>query len=235
MFLRSGAAGREALRRVWDVTRAAITAAAEPYGVPCGWGRVFWLHVPHEAGGLLVSDAGASLLSTEEIACSAGLQRWNILHVANVATAFVVGLRGASHGPLNVGSGAALAVRDVLETVGELTGRPELIRFDARRVAPDAPPKFAANAALLSDQLGILSRHGLRDGLVDAVAWWRTQQARTRWRPPFPGRRHGILDAHRAEPTSSPPQSCQHDMQLTLDRFAKKQVRSISVGSLDPC
>ncbi len=162
--------------RVKDATRAAVLAAGDEFGIPCGWGRIFWLYGPHEVAGRLVSDTASALLRNEEVACSEGLQRRDFLHVADVAAAFVAGLRSGWHGPLNIGSGTAVAVRDVLEAIGDLTGRPELIRFGARPISPNEPRELVADAGLLRDRLGVSPCHGLRDGLAETIAWWKAQQ-----------------------------------------------------------
>lgn len=161
--------------RVKDATRAAVVAAADEFGIPCGWGRVFWLYGPHEAAGRLISDASACLLRGEEIACSEGQQRRDFLHVEDVAAAFVAGVLNGWSGPLNIGSGQAVAVRDVLEAIGKLTDRCELIRFGARPTTPGEPPELAADTALLRNRLGFLPQYTLDDGLAATVAWWRAR------------------------------------------------------------
>ena len=74
-------------------------------------------------------------------------------------------------GPVNIGSGKAVALRDVLMTIGELTGRPELLRFGQRTSSGEAPAFWANNQKLR--HCGWEARYELADGLAQTVEWWR--------------------------------------------------------------
>lgn len=161
--------------KIKNATHVAVAAAAEEFGIACGWARVFWLYGPHEKGGRLVSDAMVALLRGEEFGCSEGLQRRDFSHVADVANAFVAGLRSQWNGPLNIGSGEAIAVRDVLGSIGTMIGRPDLINFGARRTPPDEPPELVADTHLLRNELGVVPRYSLSEGLAETASWWRSQ------------------------------------------------------------
>jgi nucleoside-diphosphate-sugar epimerase len=65
----------------------------------------------------------------------------------------------------------------VVEIVADLIGRPDLVRFGVRPMAPDEPSELVADVGLLRDEIGWKPRLGLRQGLADAVAWWRNRNA----------------------------------------------------------
>ena len=55
----------------------------------------------------------------------------------DVAEAFVALLDGNVRGPVNIGSGNGVAVREVIELAGAAVGRPDLIRFGAVETRSD--------------------------------------------------------------------------------------------------
>ena len=76
---------------------------------------------------------------------------------------------------MNIGSGQPVALREVLQNIGELTGRPELLRFGQRSSAGEAPAFWANNQKLLQ-QCGWSQRYDLRRGLQQTVDWWRLKK-----------------------------------------------------------
>jgi len=140
-------------------------------GLSSAWGRVFFLYGPQEHPSRVVAYVTQSLLEGKEALCSDGTQMRDFLHVEDVASAFVSMLGSDVDGPVNIGSGKAVALRDVLMTIGELTGRPELLRFGARGSAGEAPAFWANNQKLL--QSGWSPRYNLTRGLAETVEWWR--------------------------------------------------------------
>jgi len=100
------------------------------------------------------------------------------VHVADLADAHVVAARRLAAGdtlePIyNLGSGSGSSVREIMDTVGEVTGidfTPEI----APRRAGD-PDRIVASGDLAARDLGWAMRHDLRD-MVDS-AWRARQQA----------------------------------------------------------
>ena len=77
-------------------------------------------------------------------------------------------------GPVNIGSGRPVTVREVAETIGEICGRPELLGFGDMPSRPADPPFICADTTKLRS-LGHEPRFVLHDGLSDAVDWWRAR------------------------------------------------------------
>ena len=156
-----------------------LEAFAAEVGVGHAWGRVFFLHGPHEHPDRLVSSVVRSLLAGETAACSAGTQERDFLHVADVAGAFAALVESDVQGPVNVASGEVRTVRDIVVEIGEQIGRPELVALGARPMSPRDPPLVVADIARLRDEVGFRPRFDWRDGLRDTIAWWRSHQATT--------------------------------------------------------
>jgi nucleoside-diphosphate-sugar epimerase len=154
-----------------------LQAAGPAVGVPFAWGRVFLLYGPHEHPARLVPDVMRSLLLGQEARCTEGTQQRDFMHVDDVAGAFVAALDSEHVGAFNIATGRCVPLREVVEGIGALAGRPDLLRLGARPMPQGEPPRLAASTALLTDRIGFTPRHSLESGLADTFGWWRGQIA----------------------------------------------------------
>ena len=150
--------------------RRVLQAYAAEAGLSLGWGRLFYLYGPGETPGRLVGDAARALLQGARLATSEGRQRRDFLHIADAGGAFAALLDSAVEGPVNIGSGEAVPVRELLQTVGALTGRTDLIDFGARPLSPTEPACIEADIRRLAEEVGFAPRYGLARGLAETVA-----------------------------------------------------------------
>jgi len=158
---------KDALRRV--IERFAATA-----GLSAAWGRVFFPYGPGEAPERLVASVARSLLAGRPALCSAGTQVRDFIHVRDVAGALVALLhREDVTGAVNVGTGRPVVLADVIQRVGAITGRPDLIRLGARPKPATEPAVLCAGTRRLSGEVGWRPRADLDAGLAETVAWWR--------------------------------------------------------------
>ena len=141
-------------------------------GLSSAWGRIFFLYGPHEHPSRLVAYVVRSLLKAEQAHCSEGKQILDFLHVEDAAAAFVSLLESKVQGPLNIGSGRPVAVRDVLQEIGRQLGRAELIRFGARGASMETDA-FWANTRRLVTEVGWAPRYTLASGIEQTIGWWR--------------------------------------------------------------
>jgi nucleoside-diphosphate-sugar epimerase len=156
-----------------NATRAVLQAAAGELGIELAWGRVFFLYGPGEAPGRLVASVIRALLAGERAPTSDGRQVRDFLHVADVAGAFAALLDSPVTGPVNIGSGDARPLLDVITAIGAATGRPDLL--DVGALAPRAgdPEELVADIARLRDEVGFVPAIGLDEGIERTVDWWR--------------------------------------------------------------
>ena len=150
-----------------DGTRRILEAYAGESGLSLAWGRLFFLYGPGEKAGRLVSDAIRALRAGERFGTSPGHQLRDFSHVADAAGAFAALVDSAVTGPVNIGSGTAVPVRAILERIGRLTGRGDLIDFGARQLAVGEPASIAADVTRLHDAVGFHPRYDLDTGLRD--------------------------------------------------------------------
>ncbi len=149
---------------------------AAELGLSLAWGRVFFLYGPGEPPGRLVSDVARGLLSGARVPTTSGRQRRDFMHVADVAGALAALLDSDVEGAVNIATGDAVEVRDIVAAIeaeagagsvgaGELPdreGEPLVIAGDPRR---------------LREEVGFLPALGLAAGIRETVAWHRAQPA----------------------------------------------------------
>jgi dTDP-6-deoxy-L-talose 4-dehydrogenase (NAD+) len=143
-------------------------ALAVAGGVELAWARIFHLHGPGEDPARLIPWVAAELRSGRTVDLTDGTQVRDHLHVADVASGLVALLAPGASGVFNVCSGEAVRLRDVLEIVGDIVGRRDLLRFGARPHRAEEVMFLAGTSARLRS-LGWRPRFTLFEGLKDAV------------------------------------------------------------------
>lgn len=150
-----------------------VAAAAKPLNLSYAWGHIFFPYGEYEKRGRLLSDVIANLLQGEPALCSEGLQKRDFIYVRDAAAAFVALLNSNVEGAVNIASGTARPVREVVSIAARIIGRPDLVRFGARPLAPNDPPRLAAATDRLHREVGFQPRYDLESGLAATVDWWR--------------------------------------------------------------
>ena len=111
----------------WVVRDLAAVAGAE-----LSWGRIFHIHGPGEDQRRLVPWVARELRAGRTVELTDGTQVRDHLHVADVAAGLTTLLAPGAAGIYNVCSGQPVTLRQVLDRVGEIIGRRDLLRFGAR-------------------------------------------------------------------------------------------------------
>jgi nucleoside-diphosphate-sugar epimerase len=142
-------------------------------GLSFGWGRIFFVYGPHEHPARLVPAVSRALLQGRPAPCSLGEQERDFVYSEDVADAFVHILDSDVQAAVNIGSGQPVAVKDVVSTIGSLTGRTELIRFGELLNRPGDPPLLFADTRRMEQEVGWSPGVPLETGLERTVDWWR--------------------------------------------------------------
>ena len=137
--------------------------------------RIFSVYGPWEDPRRLVPFVISKLLAGEPCDLTRGEQIRDYSHVEDAAGALWAIASSSVVGPVNVGSSQPVSVASVAERLGELLGRPELLRFGARPSPPGDPPFLVANTERLRHEVGFVPGHDLQSGLAHTVDWWRSQ------------------------------------------------------------
>jgi nucleoside-diphosphate-sugar epimerase len=142
------------------------------------WGRVFFLYGPHEHPQRLVSSIILSMLRGEPAKSSHGRQIRDYMHVQDVADGLVAVLDSELRGTVNVSSGRATQIRDIVLTLGSLLGRPELVQLGALPARANDAPMVVGDTAKIMAELGWQPKFELDTGLGHTIDWWKAQAAR---------------------------------------------------------
>lgn len=146
-------------------------------GVSGAWGRMFFLYGPRENPRRLVPSVVLSLLAGQPALSSHGRQIRDYMDVRDAAEGMVALMDSSALGAYNIASGQAPTIAAIVSTLGDITGRGDLLRLGALPArANDAPLVVGDPAAALHD-FGWQARIALRDGLRDTVQWWETHRS----------------------------------------------------------
>ncbi|WP_347313528.1 NAD-dependent epimerase/dehydratase family protein [Defluviimonas sp. SAOS-178_SWC] len=146
-------------------TSMAALAGAGVMGVSLAWARPFFCYGPGEPKGRLFGDLIKGLAAGETVDCTDGLQRRDFLHAADIAEALVLLLAGEVEGAVNIGSGHAVPVKDMIEKIARDMGREDLIRFGARPRPENDPALIEADVTRLSRDVGFRPRFDMETGI----------------------------------------------------------------------
>lgn len=138
------------------------------------WVRFFYQYGPWEDPRRLVPSVIRAVLRGEPADVSPGLQRRDFLHVEDVAAAVCSVAEGRIEGCVNIGSGEAPTVGEIVGKIGALGGRPELIRLGAVPYYAGEPMLIVADNAKLRST-GWAPGFDLDRGLRQAFEWWRRE------------------------------------------------------------
>jgi UDP-glucuronate decarboxylase len=134
------------------------------------WARLFYLYGPHEDPRRLVPAVTLALLEGRRAAITPGEQLRDFLHVDDVARALVAVAASEVTGPINIGSGQGVAVRDLVGAIGRIVGRPELVDVGAIPYAEGDPMVVVADPTRLARECGWSPSISLERGLEETVA-----------------------------------------------------------------
>ena len=149
-----------------------LGSLAEQAGLSLGWGRVFFLYGPNEHPQRLVSSVILSLLKGEPAKCSHGRQIRDYMHVQDVADGLVALLDSDVRGAVNVSSGQASTIREVVLTAGRLLDRVDLVKLGAIPARANDSPLVVGDNARLVSEVGWQQKLDLEAGLKQTIEWW---------------------------------------------------------------
>jgi nucleoside-diphosphate-sugar epimerase len=152
-----------------------VQARAAAAGLSSAHARLFFSYGPHEQPQRLVPMIIRALLAGEPAQLTAGTQVRDFLDVRDVGRCLALLLASDLEGPINIASGTGTSVARIGALLGDMLGRPDLIRLGARPLPREEPPAIVADISRLITELRAGPEIGLEHGLSDAVAWWRAQ------------------------------------------------------------
>ena len=143
------------------------------YKLSLCWGRIFFVYGPYEHPVRLIPSVINSLLSKKVAECTHGEQYRDLLYVEDVASGFVALLCTEVTGIVNIGSGESSMLKNIIETIGEKVGYPELIRLGSIPSRLGDPIRLVADINKLRKEVGWSPKFSLDVGLDKTIQWWK--------------------------------------------------------------
>jgi len=153
-----------------------VQSFASQNALGAAWGRVFFLYGPNEHPQRLVSSVILSLLKGEPAKCSHGRQIRDYMHVQDVADGLVGLLDSEVTGAVNVSSGQATTLREIVLTIGRILDLPELIQLGAIPARANDTPLVVGENLRLLNEVGWKQQFDLEAGLRQTIEWWRAHK-----------------------------------------------------------
>lgn len=142
-------------------------------GIDFAWVRFFYQYGPYEDPRRLMPVV-INLLRRGEVAkLVPGDRIRDYLHIEDVASAVCAVAQSKLTGAVNIGSGVRMTVRDIALKIGELLGRPDLIKLAALPWSPTEPMHLLADNTKLREGTNWKPRYDLEDGLRQTIEWWK--------------------------------------------------------------
>lgn len=152
---------------------AELEALAAELGFSFASGRIFFPFGGNESPNRLVPSVIRALLQDKEAKTSHGEQLRDFLYVEDTAEAFAALLDSEVRGPVNIGSGKAVKIKDLVTAIGEITGKSELLRIGALAAPGGEPEAIVANADRLRVEVNFEGKTDLTAGLIKTIDWWK--------------------------------------------------------------
>jgi nucleoside-diphosphate-sugar epimerase len=146
-----------------------MQSAQQRLALSFAWGRIFFPYGPRDQAGKLLSAVIDGVSAGQTVACSEGLQIRSFIYVEDVARAFVELLESDVTGAVNIATGEASSVRDMVAHAAALSGDASLVQFGARPMQKGEPPLLRATTRRLFEEVGFQPRFTLKDGVARTV------------------------------------------------------------------
>ena len=116
----------------------------------------------------------AALAGQPPVVNGSGSDEHDYVHVADIADAAVLALRGRADGTYNVGTGIGTRTIDLCHLVLRLAGASVAPLFRATAAVRE-PTRLVCATDHAAAELGFTPRRGLRDGITEEIGWFRAE------------------------------------------------------------
>jgi len=149
-----------------------LSAYAVQENISCTWGRVFSIYGPEEDNRRLVSSVVNGILRSKDVKCSNGSLVRDYLHVNDVSAAFIALLNSDVNGPVNIGSGTGVALRDLVEKIERKINNYGHLIVSDNAINTTEPPVMIADTNRIKST-GWTPKYDIESGLDDTINWFK--------------------------------------------------------------
>ncbi|MDQ6707129.1 MAG: NAD(P)-dependent oxidoreductase [Acidobacteriota bacterium] len=155
-----------------------LAQLARQSGMEFAWLRLFYQYGPFEDPRRIVPYVIHTLLKDQPALLSSGEQNRDFLHVEDVASVIWTAATSNIVGNVNVGSGSPITIAALATQIGNIMGKPDLIRLGAKAKTPYDPPFIVANTMRLRE-IGWQPKFDVESGLTHSIEWVRQRLTAT--------------------------------------------------------
>jgi nucleoside-diphosphate-sugar epimerase len=139
-------------------------------GVSFAWLRLFSVYGPGDNANWLIPSAAASLVRGEAPQCTAGTQKWDYLHIDDIAEgALAAALTEGATGVFNLSSGNPVAVRTIVEMLRDVAAPGLELAFGEIPFGPDQIMHLEGDNRRLRAATGWSPKISIGEGLRQVV------------------------------------------------------------------
>ena len=139
-------------------------------GLDFAWLRLFSVYGPGDNPNWLIPSAAASLVRSSAPKCTPGTQKWDYLHIDDVASGtLAAAVTDAAMGVFNLSSGAPVAVRSIVERLRDLAAPGLNLRFGEIPFGPDQIMHLEGDNSRLKQITGWAPTIAVMEGLAGVV------------------------------------------------------------------
>ena len=143
---------------------------ATQWNMEFSWVRVFSTYGPGDAPSWMIQEIARKLLLNQPAELTPGTQLWDYLFVKDAASAIVsVAESSQGLGVVNLGSGSAITIREIVEKLHAISDSQSTLLFGAVPFRRDQVMHLQADTAKLNEKTGWKPRVTLEDGLLLTV------------------------------------------------------------------
>ena len=133
------------------------------------WVRLFFPYGRFDKATKLLPYIIRQVTNGEVAELSAGTQVRDLLYASDVAEGLMAVLLSDVDGVVNLASGIPVTVAEIAKTIGEMMGRPELIRLGVKPWHAMEAPRWVASVRRLNREVGWRPSISLKDGLAATI------------------------------------------------------------------
>lgn len=153
-----------------------LSALSQFYEKNFAWARIFFPYGVGEAEKRLIPHVITGLLRNQPVKCTHGNQIRDFLHVCDMGNALATILNAGISGPINVGSGIPVTIREVVNYISTTLNKAHLIQFGGIPEPINSPQKILADVNRLTTELNWRAKFSLKDGLSRTISWWENME-----------------------------------------------------------
>jgi len=159
-----------------NALREVIAKWAQKDNLSWSWARFFNIFGPEENPARLLPKVVKTLIDGNPLPFDSGNILRDFMHVSDAGDAVVALYESSVEGPVNIASGQAVSVHDVITIIANHLNASHLVRFDSPDM-PNQPSRIVASVDRLHNEVGWQPTIDLTKRIEETCDWWKTAKS----------------------------------------------------------